>query len=292
MAGPLVSRMTKEIRMLQNDPPPGVWAAAKGDKLTELEAQLQGPKDTVYEGGLFSLSVDIPARYPFEPPKVKFVTPVYHPNIDPEGRICLDILNMPPKGAWKPSLNLPTILASIGLLLAQPNPDDGLVTDITAEFRHQRQVFDAKARQWTQRHATQAARSEDADAAAAAAAAGAAGAVGCTGGVHRSMSARAATGQQQQQAKQQQQEQHDPQRQAQGLLKTTTAAAAAAGDTAGAAANATGSREKENSQPGLSQGSAASTAKRQEAGVAAEQAETLPAVAEPAPKRSRLALKK
>jgi hypothetical protein len=33
--------MTKEIRMLQNDPPPGVWAAAKGDKLTELEAQLQ-----------------------------------------------------------------------------------------------------------------------------------------------------------------------------------------------------------------------------------------------------------
>lgn len=47
-----------------------------------------------------------------------------------EGRICLDILNMPPKGAWKPSLNLPTILASIGLLLAQPNPDDGLVTDI------------------------------------------------------------------------------------------------------------------------------------------------------------------
>jgi hypothetical protein len=108
------------------------------------------------------------------------------------------------------------------------------------------------------------------------------------------MSARAATGQQQQQAKQQQQEQHDPQRQAQGLLKTTTAAAAAAaaGDTAGAAANATGSREKENSQPGLSQGSAASTAKRQEAGVAAEQAETLPAVAEPAPKRSRLALKK
>jgi hypothetical protein len=47
-----------------------------------------------------------------------------------EGRICLDILNMPPKGAWKPSLNVPTLLASIGLLLAEPNPDDGLVTDV------------------------------------------------------------------------------------------------------------------------------------------------------------------
>jgi hypothetical protein len=49
-----------------------------------------------------------------------------------EGRICLDILNMPPKGAWKPSLNFGTLLASVGLLLAHPNPDDGLVTDIVS----------------------------------------------------------------------------------------------------------------------------------------------------------------
>ena len=49
-----------------------------------------------------------------------------------EGRICLDILNMPPKGGWKPALNVSTVLASIGLLLAEPNPDDGLVTDIVS----------------------------------------------------------------------------------------------------------------------------------------------------------------
>jgi ubiquitin-conjugating enzyme E2 T len=64
-----------------------------------------------------------------EPPKVRFVTPVYHPNIDAEGRICLDILNPPPKGAWKPSLNISTVLSSIALLLSEPNADDGLVTD-------------------------------------------------------------------------------------------------------------------------------------------------------------------
>lgn len=61
---------------------------------------------------------------------MRFVTPVYHPNIDGEGRICLDTLNMPPKGAWRPSLSVATVLASVGLLLADPNPDDGLVTDI------------------------------------------------------------------------------------------------------------------------------------------------------------------
>lgn len=41
MAQPVITRMTKEVRMLQAEPPPGVWAAPKGDKLTELEAQLR-----------------------------------------------------------------------------------------------------------------------------------------------------------------------------------------------------------------------------------------------------------
>lgn len=63
------------------------------------------------------------------------LNPLVSPHPTPahtEGRICLDILNMPPKGGWKPSLSVPTVLASIGLLLAEPNPDDGLVTDIVS----------------------------------------------------------------------------------------------------------------------------------------------------------------
>ena len=48
--------------MLQNDPPPGAWVAPCGDKLTEFQAQLQGPVGTVYEGGMFKLAIDIPAR--------------------------------------------------------------------------------------------------------------------------------------------------------------------------------------------------------------------------------------
>lgn len=72
----------------------------------------------------------IPSRYPIEPPKIRFVTPIFHPNIDNAGRICLDSLKMPPKGAWVPSLNISTLLTTIRLLMAEPNADDGLMPDI------------------------------------------------------------------------------------------------------------------------------------------------------------------
>ncbi|KAL5221384.1 hypothetical protein ABZP36_026097 [Zizania latifolia] len=96
-------------------------------------------------------------RYPFQPPNVTFVTPVYHPNIDSGGRICLDILNLPPKGAWQPSLNIATVLRSIGLLLSDPNPDDGLMAEISREYKYNRQVFDINARSWTEKYANPAA---------------------------------------------------------------------------------------------------------------------------------------
>ena len=85
--------------MIEKDPPPGCSAWAAGDSVHELEAVIQGADDTPYAKGCFRLRITVPQRYPFEPPKVHFVTPIYHPNIDSAGRICLDILNMPPKAS-------------------------------------------------------------------------------------------------------------------------------------------------------------------------------------------------
>ena len=84
---------------------------------------------------------------------MRFVTPIYHPNVDTAGRICLDVLKMPPKGGWKPSLNIPTVLTSIQQLLGEPNPDDALMHDIAAQFRDARAEFDRTAREHTRRHA-------------------------------------------------------------------------------------------------------------------------------------------
>ncbi|XP_020572135.1 probable ubiquitin-conjugating enzyme E2 37 isoform X2 [Phalaenopsis equestris] len=162
-------RMQKEIKLLVVDPPPGVSFPFLSEmdsslsSLSTIEARLRGPEGTVYSEGLFTLKIQIPERYPFQPPNVTFVTPIYHPNIDNGGRICLDILNLPPKGAWQPSLNISTVMMSIGLLLSEPNPDDGLMAEASREFKYNKKVFDEKARDWTRRYANPQTTAKDVD---------------------------------------------------------------------------------------------------------------------------------
>ena len=74
-------------------------------------------------------------RYPLEPPIVRFTTPVRHPNIDEvSGRICLDLLRMPPEGSWRPNVSIGSLLVSIQVLLACPNLDDPVRPDLISEW--------------------------------------------------------------------------------------------------------------------------------------------------------------
>eukprot|EP00903_Cladosiphon_okamuranus_P022322 g20528.t1 len=155
MAGVGLVRLGKELKMLTDEPPPGVCAWPVDDCMTHLQAQIQGPEDTPYERGTFLLDLQIPDRYPFEPPKVRFVTPIYHPNIDSGGRICLDTLKMRPAGSWAPSMNVPTLLTTIRLLMAHPNGDDGLMPDITELFLKNPSRFADVARAHVEEHARQ-----------------------------------------------------------------------------------------------------------------------------------------
>ncbi|XP_042034709.1 uncharacterized protein LOC121781082 [Salvia splendens] len=154
-------RMQKEFKLLLTDPPPGASFPTLSDyhhvggdsSLTSIDALLQGPEGTVYSNGVFKIKIQIPERYPFQPPIVTFATPIYHPNIDTGGRICLDILNLPPKGMWQPSLNISTVLTSIGLLLSEPNPDDGLMHEASRDYKYNRQAFDRDAKSMTEKYA-------------------------------------------------------------------------------------------------------------------------------------------
>jgi ubiquitin-conjugating enzyme E2 T len=148
-------RLKRELVRLQQDPPPGIAAylsndsassasgSADGDDLSKWTAQIRGPVDTPFEGGIFFISMIIPSRYPMEPPVCQFVSPniPYHPNIDEAGRICLDTLKRPPVGLWSPAVNLTTLLLSLQSLLQEPNPDDGLLPEVSRLYRDNRQAW-------------------------------------------------------------------------------------------------------------------------------------------------------
>lgn len=103
---------------------------------------------------MFKLSIQIPDRYPFQPPQIKFITRIYHPNIDDTGRICADILKTGEKGQWKPAINLGTALTSLRQLLAAPNPDDPLDADIAKEYQLDYPTFKRNALELTKKYAS------------------------------------------------------------------------------------------------------------------------------------------
>jgi len=79
------------------------------DNTEFIKVQMTGPEGSPYERGIFELEVRMGERYPFAPPLVKFITPVYHPNIDDQGRICLSALKPKPSGIWNVTLNIPIV---------------------------------------------------------------------------------------------------------------------------------------------------------------------------------------
>lgn len=142
-------RITKELADLTSDPPANCSAGPEGDDIFHWTATLMGPEGTPYHGGVFYLNITFPANYPFKPPKIHFVTKIYHPNINSGGGICLDVL----KDNWSPALTISKILISICSLLDDPNPDDPLVPDIAKQYVDNRAAYDVTARTWTMDYA-------------------------------------------------------------------------------------------------------------------------------------------
>ncbi|KAK7321426.1 hypothetical protein VNO77_32069 [Canavalia gladiata] len=142
-------RILKELKDLQKDPPTSCSAGPVAEDMFHWQATIMGPADSPYAGGVFLVSIHFPPDYPFKPPKVAFRTKVFHPNINSNGSICLDIL----KEQWSPALTISKVLLSICSLLTDPNPDDPLVPEIAHMYKTDRAKYEATARSWTQKYA-------------------------------------------------------------------------------------------------------------------------------------------
>ncbi|XP_049848835.1 probable ubiquitin-conjugating enzyme E2 C [Schistocerca gregaria] len=110
-------RLQVELMNMMKNQVPGISAFPNGDNLFKWIASIRGVDGTVYEGLEYKLTIEFSPTYPLTAPVVCFETPCFHPNVDQNGNICLDIL----KEKWSPVQNVSSILLSIQTLLADPN---------------------------------------------------------------------------------------------------------------------------------------------------------------------------
>mmetsp|Transcript_12372 Transcript_12372/g.25561 ORF Transcript_12372/g.25561 Transcript_12372/m.25561 type:complete len:155 (-) Transcript_12372:284-748(-) len=141
----LPRRIVKETSRLVQEPVAGISATPYTENLRYFSVAIEGPEETPYEKGVFQLELFLPADYPMAPPKVRFLTKIYHPNVDKLGRICLDIL----KDKWSPALQIRTVLLSIQALLSAPNPDDPLDNNVAEVWKNDEQEALKRAREFT-----------------------------------------------------------------------------------------------------------------------------------------------
>ncbi|KAL9960376.1 hypothetical protein ACROYT_G033826 [Oculina patagonica] len=149
MSAGLPRRIIKETQRLVAEPVPGIKAEPHEENARYFSVTIDGPQDTPYEKGVFHLELFLPEEYPMAPPKVRFMTKIYHPNVDKLGRICLDIL----KDKWSPALQIRTVLLSIQALLSAPNPDDPLANDVAELWKQDENKAIKNAKDYTKMYA-------------------------------------------------------------------------------------------------------------------------------------------
>mmetsp|Transcript_10782 Transcript_10782/g.12817 ORF Transcript_10782/g.12817 Transcript_10782/m.12817 type:complete len:215 (+) Transcript_10782:31-675(+) len=137
---PAKRRLMRDFRRLQQDPPQGVTGAPEESNILKWSAVIFGPDDTPWEGGTFKLTLEFTEDYPNKPPKVVFVTKMFHPNIYANGQICLDIL----QNQWSPIYDIAAILTSIQSLLTDPNPNSPANVEAAKLYQSNRREYDRK----------------------------------------------------------------------------------------------------------------------------------------------------
>uniref|UniRef100_A0A8C4NCM1 Ubiquitin-conjugating enzyme E2 K n=2 Tax=Myxinidae TaxID=7762 RepID=A0A8C4NCM1_EPTBU len=145
-----IKREFKEVLKSEETNKSQIKVELVDENFTELRGEIAGPPDTPYEGGRYKLEIKIPETYPFNPPKVRFITRIWHPNISSvTGAICLDIL----KDQWAAAMTLRTVLLSLQALLAAAEPDDPQDAVVARQYKENYDMFTQTAQLWAHMYA-------------------------------------------------------------------------------------------------------------------------------------------
>eukprot|EP00695_Tsukubamonas_globosa_P003720 TRINITY_DN799_c0_g1_i2.p1 TRINITY_DN799_c0_g1~~TRINITY_DN799_c0_g1_i2.p1 ORF type:complete len:160 (+),score=16.64 TRINITY_DN799_c0_g1_i2:109-588(+) len=143
MTTPARRRLMRDFRKIKTDPPTGISGAPEDDDVMKWSAVIFGPEDTPWENGTFRLQLEFSEEYPNKPPKVRFITKIFHPNVYNDGQICLDIL----QANWSPIYDVSAILTSIQSLLTDPNPNSPANSEAARLYRENKRAYEKKVRE-------------------------------------------------------------------------------------------------------------------------------------------------
>lgn len=121
------------------------------DGLNEFNVEFHGPKESLYEGGVWKIRVELPDAYPYKSPSIGFVNKIYHPNVDEmSGSVCLDVINQ----SWSPMFDLLNVFeVFLPQLLLYPNPSDPLNGDAASLMMKDRKQYDQKVKEYCKQYA-------------------------------------------------------------------------------------------------------------------------------------------
>lgn len=149
LAPQVVLKLMKDIKKLCQNPPEGIKLFVNDDNVANITAELQGPEQTPFEGGVFRVKLVLGSDFPQSPPKGFFLTKVFHPNVSETGEICVNTL----KKDWQPTHGLEHILLIIRCLLIHPNPESALNPDAGQLLLEDYEAFAKRASLMTRIHA-------------------------------------------------------------------------------------------------------------------------------------------
>ncbi|XP_012657232.1 ubiquitin-conjugating enzyme E2 L3-like [Otolemur garnettii] len=114
-----------------------------------MEASRRLMKDNPpYDKGAFRIEINFPAEYPFKPPKITFITKIYHPNISENGQVCLPVISTE---NWKPATKTNQVIQSLITLMNTPQPEHPLWADLAEEHSEDCKKFCKNAEEFTKK---------------------------------------------------------------------------------------------------------------------------------------------
>jgi ubiquitin-conjugating enzyme E2 G1 len=138
-----MKRLQMELKQQINEPNYYYSIDVDEKNFMKWNILLLGPSDTIFEGGIFKCQIEFPKEYPNKPPSFKFIDKLYHPNIYPDGKVCISILHEGEdqygyehiSERWNPSHSVNSILMSILSMLTAPNFESPANVDASKLWR-------------------------------------------------------------------------------------------------------------------------------------------------------------